>query len=175
MILAGHLNTSTQEADAGRLLVQRHSVGKEDRIQPDLPRFLSALLIQPLSLSPIPRPLLSQVMSLSPSPTASHSAAGLGPAPSPWQGAPGPRERKPAGQAQWNEPKVLSQRPGPQGGGCWAHSSTSSSHAEPRKPAGQTQRKEPGRFSQAPRPQRPGLWVHSSTSAWNKQIPGCQV
>lgn len=60
---------------------------------------------------------------------------------------------------------MLSQRPGPQGGGTWAHSSTSSSQDEPRKPAGQTQRKEPGRFSQTPRPHRPGLWVHSFTSA----------
>lgn len=89
-------------------------------------------------------------------------------APSPWHGAPGPWERKPAGQAQWKEPAVLSQRPGPQGGGSWAHSSTSSSHAEPRKPAGQTQRKEPDRFSQTPLPQRPGLCVHSSTSARGK-------
>ena len=63
---------------------------------------------------------------------------------------------------------MLSQRPGPQGGGSWAHSSTSSSHAEPWKPAGHTQRKEPGRFSQTPRPHRPGLWIHSSTSAQNK-------
>lgn len=63
---------------------------------------------------------------------------------------------------------MLSQRPGPQGGGSWAHSSTSSSHAEPRKPTGQTQRKEPGRFSQTPRPQSPGLWVHSSTSVHGK-------
>lgn len=181
MILAGHLNTSTQEADAGRLLVQRHYVrgsalSWKRRQNSARPSQVSQCSAHSASVTkPIPRPLLSQVMSLSPSPTASHSAAGLGPAPSPWQGAPGPRERKPAGQAQWNEPKVLSQRPGPQGGGCWAHSSTSSSHAEPRKPAGQTQRKEPGRFSQAPRPQRPGLWVHSSTSAWSKQIPGCQV
>lgn len=110
-------------------------------------------------------------MSLSISPE-SRGAAGLGPAPSPWQGAPGPRDRKPAGQAQWNEPAVLSQRPGPQGGGCWAHSSTSSSHDEPRKPAGQTQRKEPGRFSHTPRPQRPGLCVHSSTSTWSKAYSG---
>lgn len=93
---------------------------------------------------------------------------GLDCTPSPWHGAPGPRERKPAGQAQWKEPTVLSQRPGPQGGGSWAHSSTSSSHAEPRKPAGQTQRKEPDRFSQTPLPQRPGLCVHSSTSARGK-------
>lgn len=63
---------------------------------------------------------------------------------------------------------MLSQRPGPQGGGSWAHSSTSSSHAEPRKPAGHTQWKEPGRFSQSPRPHRPGLWMHSSTSAQSK-------
>lgn len=76
---------------------------------------------------------------------------------------------------------MLSQRPGPQGGGTWAHSSTSSSQDEPRKPAGQTQRKEPGRFSQTPRPHRPGLWVHSFTSAEYKgpqlisapQIPFC--
>lgn len=116
--------------------------------------------------------LLPSNVSLHPHSKPCRGAAGLGSASLPWQGAPGPRERKPAGQAQWNEPAVLSQRPGPQGGGCWAHSSTSSSHVEPRKPAGQTQRKEPGRFSQAPRPQRPGLWVHSSTSAWSKQAPG---
>lgn len=139
---------------------------KGERIQPDLA--FSIFCSPDLCHRAILRPLYSQVMSLSiPHTKPRHGAAGLGSAPSPWQGAPGPRERKPAGQAQWNEPAVLSQRPGPQGGGCWAHSSTSSSHVEPRKPAGQTQRKEPGRFSQTPRPQRPGLWVHSSTSAGN--------
>lgn len=118
---------------------------------------------------PVPSPCLSAPQPCpSPIPTANGDGMSLDSVPSPWHGAPGPRERKPAGQAQWKEPAVLSQRPGPQGGGSWAHSSTSSSHAEPRKPAGQTQRKEPDRFSQTPLPQRPGLCVHSSTSAQGK-------
>ena len=131
------------------------------------------LCLPPLNLIPLPLccPHAPPQTCLSPVPTAkSGGGVILDLAPSPWQGAPGPRERKPAGQAQWKEPTVLSQRPGPQGGGSWAHSSTSSSHAEPRKPAGHTQRKEPGRFSQTPRPHRPGLWIHSSTSAQNKGL-----
>lgn len=71
MILAGHLNTSTQEADAGRLLVQRHYVrgsalSWKRRQNSARPSQVSQCSAHSASVTePIPRPLLSQVMSLS--------------------------------------------------------------------------------------------------------------